>query len=121
PAKKWWLDLEIVDGVCVEPVAGTNQRDIDLSLNTDPAKQKMAYYHADMMPVPNDTHAQPVDRKAALAAAELLETPAEARARKARGEAPPKHYAPTPPAEGGPKGPKFDLKSYGGGSGKPGR
>ena len=30
PAKKWWLDLEIVDGVCVEPRKGVNQRDLDL-------------------------------------------------------------------------------------------
>ena len=116
PVKKWWLDLEIVEGACVAPPAGSNERDIDTSLNTDPAKQKMAYYPADMMPVPNDTGPQPVERKAALAAAAQLETPDGARARKARGEGPPTHYTPTPAAEGGPRGPKFDLKNYGSGT-----
>ncbi|MFQ5970810.1 MAG: Fe-S protein [Alphaproteobacteria bacterium] len=113
PVKKWWLDLEIVDGICVEPVKGINQRDIDTSLNTDPAKQRMAVYHANMMPVPNDADPQPVDRNAALAAMALVETPDEARARRARGEGPPAHYTPTPPAEGGARGPKLDLGSYG--------
>jgi ferredoxin len=112
PVKKWWLDLEIVDGVCVTP-HGVNQRDIDTSLNIDPAKQKMAVYPASMMPVPNDTNPQPVDRKTALAALALLETPGEARARQARGEAPPEHYRPAPPTEGGRRGPEFDLKTYG--------
>ncbi len=121
PVKKWWLDLEIVDGVCVEPVAGVNRRDIDTSLNIDPAKQKMAVYHANMMPVPNDTNKQPVDRKAAMAAVKLAETPAEALARRARGEGPPAHYIPTPPAAGGPTGPKSQLTIYGGGTGKAAR
>ena len=113
PVKKWWLDLEIVDGLCVEPVNGINQRDLDLSRNIDPAKQKIAVYHADMMPRPNDTGAQPVDRKAALAAMAKVETPAAARARQARGEPPPAHYTPTPAGEGGKAGPGQDLRSYG--------
>ncbi len=119
PVKKWWLDLEIVDGVCVTP-RGINERDIDTSLNTDPAKQKFAFYHANMMPVPNDTNPQPVDRKAALAAAALLETPEQARARKARGEGPPAHYLPTPAAEGTRRGPAAQPTAqpavYGGGT-----
>ncbi len=45
--------------------------------------QKMAYYHADMMPPPNDPAPFPVDRKAAMAAKDVLETPDEARARHA--------------------------------------
>ncbi len=115
PAKKWWLDFEIVGGACVTPRAGINRRDIDTGLNTDPAKQKMAIYHADMMPVPNDTDPQPVDRKAALAAMALVETPAEASARRARGEGPPRHYTPTPPARRGPRGRKSAPVIYGGG------
>ena len=113
PIKKWWLDLEIVDGVCVEPVNGVNQRDIDPSREVDPAKQKMAIYHANMMPVPNDLEAQPVDRKAATAAISLIETPAEARARKAAGGPAPAHYTPTPAREGSKKGAAFDLANYG--------
>ena len=116
--KKWWLDLEIVDGICVDPVNGTNQRDLNLDHKIDPAKQKMAFYHASMMPVPNDLEAQPVDRKAATAAAELLETPAEAQARIASGGQKPAHYTPTPPAKGKKKGAEFDLANYGSGTGR---
>ena len=116
PVKKWWFDLEVVDGVCVEPVQGVSQRDLDLGHRIDPAKQKMAYYPAGMMPVPNDLGAQPVDRKAALAAGADLETPAAAAARQARGEAPPAHYKPTPPDPGGPKGENIRPAVYGAGA-----
>ena len=97
PAKKWWFDHEIVDGVAVTP-RSTNERDIDPARRVDAAKHKIAYYHASMMPPPDAAHAVPVDRKAALAAAEWLETPVAALAREARSGAPPAHYSPTPPA-----------------------
>jgi reductive dehalogenase len=112
PAKKWWLDFELVDGVCVEPVKGTNMRDLDLGHVIDPEQQKIAVFPAAMMPVPNDARAAPVDRKAALAAAQALETPDEARARVARGGAPPDHYRPTPAAKGGPRGPASGPSVY---------
>jgi reductive dehalogenase len=98
-AKKWWLDHELVDGIAVEP-RGTNQRDIDPSRKVDPATQKMAYYHASMMPPPDHGAPVPVDRKAAMAAAAVLETPDQARRRVAAGRAVPAHYRPTPPAGG---------------------
>jgi hypothetical protein len=63
--------------------------------------------------VPNDLEAQPVDRKAATAAMALVETPDEARARKAAGGPPPAHYTPTPPREGVKGGTKVDLANYG--------
>jgi ferredoxin len=98
--KKWWRDLEwLREGYAVEPKAGTNQRDLELDKQMDPSKQKIAYYHANMMPVPNIIEPQPVDRKAALAASALLETPAEAKARVAQGKPAPAHYTPTPPVE----------------------
>ena len=118
PVKKWWLDLEIVDGVCVEPVHGTNRRDIDLGQNIDPAKQKMALYPANLMPVPNDTNPQPVNRKAALAAMAETETPLDALVRRAQGLAMPAQYVPTPATDEGRHGPEFDLKNYGEGDGK---
>jgi len=95
PLKRWWLDLEIVDGVAVTPKA-TNERDIDPGRKVDPANQKMAYYHASMMPPPNDSAPHPVDRKAAMAAKDLLETPVQALVRRASGGAKPAHYTPTP-------------------------
>jgi ferredoxin len=113
PAKKWWLDLEIVDGACVEP-KGVNQRDLDLAHRIDPAKQNMAVYPASMMPVPNDNSPQAVDRKAALAALAMMETPLQAKARKARGGAAPLHYIPTPPRNEAVAGKGIDLSKYGG-------
>jgi ferredoxin len=96
PAKKWWFDLEVVEGICVDPVKGSNQRELDLEHSIDPEKQKIAYYLANMMPVPNDLTAQLTDRKAALAAAANLESPASAAERKRRGQQAPPQYRPTP-------------------------
>lgn len=98
PVKKWWLDLEIVDGVCVTPPHGVNERDIDPGRKIEVHRHNVAYYHADMMPAP-DAGAEPVDvdRKAGLAAAAKVESPAEAVARRARGEPAPPHYRATPP------------------------
>ena len=101
PAKRWWFDHEIVNGVTVAPKA-TNERDIDPARKVDPASQKMAYYHANMMPPPDEPATVAVDRKAAMAAKELLETPAEARRRRSEGRPAPAHYIPTPPAHATP-------------------
>ena len=82
--KKWWLDLEVVDEITVEPQVGTNRRDLDPGANIDPTRQKMAYYPAPAMPPPDTFKTPyPVDRKAALAEAGRMETPLEALARKA--------------------------------------
>ncbi len=102
PAKKWWLDLEIVDGVCVHPRKGINQRDLDVNRKIDVQKHKVAYYHADMMPPPNSSGiAMMVKRKDGIAAAVKVETVAQALARKANGGPPPAHYTPTPPMDTG--------------------
>jgi reductive dehalogenase len=98
PAKKWWFDHEVVGDRVVEPRV-TNARDIDPSRKIDPATQRMAYYPANMMPAPNDPAPNPVDRKAAMAVTELLETPAQARERVEKGGPTPALYRPTPPRE----------------------
>jgi ferredoxin len=118
PVKKWWFDLEVVDGVCVEPVKGVNQRDLDLDHKIDPKKQKMAYYQAHMIPVPNDLRPQPVNRKLAMAEAEMLETPAQAVARKVESRQTRSQYIPTPPRPEGPIGEDIKPAVYGGGTGK---
>ena len=97
PAKKWWFDHEIVDGVAVTPRRGTNKRDLRVDRYIDPKNQKIAYYNANVMPPPDVPGPMKVDRKAAVASGELLETPEEAAARVARGGATPAHYIPTPP------------------------
>jgi len=49
------------------------------------------------MPPPDEQGPVELERKAALAAAALLETPAQARARREAGGETPAHYRPTPP------------------------
>lgn len=94
-AKRWWSDLEIVDGRVVKPAA-VNRRGLDLSKGDKlRATHKIAYFNADMLPPPDWKKPFPVNRKAALAAAQKLETPAQARERIARGGAKPAHYVPT--------------------------
>lgn len=115
PVKKWWFDLEVIDGVCVEPVKGVNRRGLNLEHRIDPEKQKMAYYPASVMPVPNDLNPQPVDRKAAMASAAELESPSEAVARRSRGEPAPDHYAATPANPEGPQGVEIKPAVYGSG------
>ena len=95
--KKWWFDHELIDGVAVTPKS-TNQRDNDPSRKVDPAHKTIAYYHASMMPPPDEPGPVEVDRKAALAAAALIETPGQARSRAASGGTVPLHYIPTPAA-----------------------
>ncbi len=97
PQKKWWFDLEVVDDCTVEPTVGTNERELDPDRKFDATKQKIAYYNADVMPPPDAEAAVPVDRKAALMAADRLETPLEALARRATETPAPAHYRATRP------------------------
>ena len=98
PVKKWWIDLEVVDGEAILPPKGVNERDLDVKRRLDPAKQKIAYYTADLMPPGNQYDTPfPVDRKAALAKAGELETVEEAKDRNSRGGPKPASCEPTPP------------------------
>lgn len=81
PVKKWWTDIEIVDGVAGAPRAGANARDLHLD-KQDP-HAPIAYYPADVVPAPDEQGPHPVDRKAAVDTVRLLETPAEAARRRA--------------------------------------
>jgi ferredoxin len=112
PVKKWWFDLEVIDGSCVIPVKGVNQRELNVAHSIDPGKQKMAYYPANVMPVPNDLRPQPVDRKTAMATAKNLETPAAARKRAASDNAVPEQYLATPENPHGPLGSDFKPSVY---------
>ena len=73
---------------------GANQRELDLDHSLDPERQKIDIYPASVMPPPDHDAPYPVDRKAALAAARVVETPAQARSRHAAGGAKPAQYEP---------------------------
>ena len=90
PVKKWWFDLEWVDGAVVLAKA-TNARQLDKAKTLDPDKQSIAYFPASDMPLPDADGPVPVDRKAGVAMAAEFETPDEARRRNAAGEPPPAH------------------------------
>jgi reductive dehalogenase len=70
PVKRWWFDLEIVDGVAVKPAAA-NERDLDLGRGEKLAKtQKLAFFPPELQPTGGTTLKEvvPIDREAGLAA-----------------------------------------------------
>lgn len=86
PLKRWWFDLEIVDGVAVRPRAGTNERDLDLGREAKlAAGQKLAFFPPALQPAGGTTMdtVVPVERSAGLAAYAAAESPAAARRRRA--------------------------------------
>jgi ferredoxin len=65
PVKRWWFDLEIVDGVAIAPPAGTNERDLDPTRGDKlAAVQKLAFYPPALQPAGGTTLATvvPLDR-----------------------------------------------------------
>ena len=81
PTKRWWFDLEIVEGRTQAPRLGTNERDLNFGNILDPATEKIAHYPAAMNPAPNQKGPFPPDRKEALRRARLAENPDDARRR----------------------------------------
>ena len=83
PLKRWWFDLEVVGGIAVHPVAGINERDIDMSRLRLGEKQKLAMFPPELQPPGGTTLAEvvPVDRQAGLARYLDAESPDHARAR----------------------------------------
>lgn len=82
--KRWWFDLEIVNGVCVSP-SGVNERDLDLDRTNKLAKnQKLAFFPPHLQPLTETTIATtvPLDREAGLDAYANAEKPSQARKRK---------------------------------------
>ena len=95
PRKRWWSDLEMIDGVACEPLAGTNERDLNLEADTSGRKSPIGYYHACNNPPPNAREPVPANHKEAIHRAELVEDVEQARARAAQGGEKPAHYIPT--------------------------
>ena len=90
--KKWWTDLEIVDGKTDTPKSGANARELNPD-KTDPGVP-IAYYPASVMPDGTNADTQLVDRKAAVDVAGILESPEDAKRRIASGGARPEQYIP---------------------------
>lgn len=84
PAKKWWVDVEMLDGVPVEPPKGANARGLHLDKQPRDA-DGYAVFPPDLAP-PGVQGAVPfpVDREAGIAAAHAAEAPDDARRRVGR-------------------------------------
>jgi hypothetical protein len=81
--KRWWFDLEIVEGVAVKPAAA-NERDLDFGRAEKLAKvQKLAFFPPNLQPKGGTTLKQvvPIDREAGLAAYAMAESPLAAKKR----------------------------------------
>lgn len=84
PVKRWWFDLEIVDGVVVRPAAA-NERDLDFGRGEKlAASQKLAFFPPELQPRGGATigTAVPIDRPAGLAAYAAAESPRAAKKRR---------------------------------------
>jgi reductive dehalogenase len=82
--KKWWFDLEVIEGVARIPPDGTNERDLNVGQERRlSAIQKLAMFPPALQPAPGTTLAQvvPVDRAAGMAEYQKAESPAAARRR----------------------------------------
>ncbi len=84
PVKRWWFDLEVVNGVSVTPAGGVNQRDLDIGRGNKLApSQKLAFFPPHLQPPGGMTvdTVMPIDRKAGMEAYAKAESPAAARRR----------------------------------------
>jgi hypothetical protein len=82
--KRWWFDLEVVNGVAGKPVAGTNERDLNLGRDEKlMAMQRIAIFPPELQPTGGTTVGQvvPADRAAGMDALARAESPASARTR----------------------------------------
>jgi hypothetical protein len=82
--KRWWFDLEIINGVCVSP-SGVNERDLDLDRTSKLAQnQKLAFFPPHLQPPTEITTATmvPLDREAGLKAYANAEKPSRAKMRQ---------------------------------------
>ncbi len=80
--KKWWWDLEFIDGRTVEPSKGTNRRELDLNGGRFAKRQKIPMYFADQNPPPDAVGvAIKPNRKEAIERGAAAESPVAARRR----------------------------------------
>ena len=79
PIKKWWFDIEIIDGKVVE-AKRTNKRQLQFGRQMNAKQQKTAVFPADMNPPPGQKEPFLVDREEGRRRAEQAEAPEDYRA-----------------------------------------
>jgi reductive dehalogenase len=86
--KRWWFDLEVIDGVARVPPSGTNERDLTFGRDAKLMEvQKLAMFPPSLQPAPGTKLSEvvPVDRTAGVAEYQSAESPAAACSRIGRG------------------------------------
>lgn len=83
PKKKWWIDIEVVDGLPVAPIHGANERDLQPE-SRERSDETYAIFPPEHAPRADQTGSVKVDRKLGIEAARRAETPSQARARRSR-------------------------------------
>jgi reductive dehalogenase len=83
PTKKWWFDLEMVDGVSVAP-KGVNQRGLDPDAIKRAKTQALALFPPEASPPPAAREPVEPDRAAGIKAYAAAESPEAARSRTRR-------------------------------------
>jgi ferredoxin len=81
--KKWWFDLEMVDGITVPP-KGVNARELDFEAVKRAKTQALALFPPEVAPPPGAQDPHEPDRAAGIRAYAAAESPAGARARRGR-------------------------------------
>lgn len=81
PAKKWWVDIEMVDGTPVSPPKGANARDLSLDRKARDTSGYAFFPPAIGPPGPDGMNPYPVDRQAGVDASNAAELPDDARRR----------------------------------------
>lgn len=82
PVKKWWIDIEMIDGTPVQPPKGANARQLDLDKKPRDTAG-FAMFPPDIAPAGPDGMAPfPLDRNAGIEASRSAERPADARDRR---------------------------------------
>ncbi len=81
PVKKWWVDIEMIDGTPVAPLKGANTRELSFDKKARETAG-FAFFPPDLAPPgPDGMVPFPLDRQAGIDAANAAELPDEARRR----------------------------------------
>ncbi len=84
PVKKWWVDVEMVDGVPVDPPKGVNTRELHLDKQPRDADGYAMFPPGVAPPADHGMATSPIDRAAGIEAARAAESPDDARRRVGR-------------------------------------
>lgn len=93
PVKRWWMDLELVNGRAQVP-RGTNERDLQPDGDISGQKSPVGYYHASDMPAPQSSDPVMTNHKMAVERAAVVESVEQALQRRAQQHPTPAHYIP---------------------------